>query len=49
MWQREADACAKIKDGLLKKGYTTPLVADMHFAPKIALQVPCVCVCVCVC
>lgn len=37
--QREADACAKIKDGLLKKGYTTPLVADMHFAPKIALQV----------
>jgi len=37
--QREADACSKIKEGLLKKGYTTPLVADIHFAPKIALQV----------
>jgi len=37
--QREADACQKIKDGLLKKGYKTPLVADIHFAPKIAMQV----------
>ena len=37
--QREADATMKIKEGLLKKGYTTPLVADIHFAPKIAMQV----------
>jgi len=37
--QREADAASKIKEGLLKKGYTTPLVADIHFAPKIAMQV----------
>ena len=37
--QREADAASKIKEGLLKKGYQTPLVADMHFAPKIAMQV----------
>lgn len=29
----------KIKEGCLKKGYTTPLVADMHFAPKVALMV----------
>ena len=37
--QREADACSKIKEGLLKKGYSIPLVADIHFAPKIAMQV----------
>eukprot|EP00277_Geminigera_cryophila_P023702 CAMPEP_0179464298 /NCGR_PEP_ID=MMETSP0799-20121207/46154_1 /TAXON_ID=46947 /ORGANISM="Geminigera cryophila, Strain CCMP2564" /LENGTH=739 /DNA_ID=CAMNT_0021268021 /DNA_START=24 /DNA_END=2243 /DNA_ORIENTATION=+ len=37
--QREADAASRIKEGLLKKGYTTPLVADIHFAPKIAMQV----------
>jgi len=37
--QREADATMKIKEGLLKAGYTTPLVADIHFAPKIAMQV----------
>ncbi len=23
------------RQGCLKKGYTTPLVADMHFAPKV--------------
>jgi len=37
--QREANACLKIKEGLLAKGYDTPLVADIHFAPKIAMQV----------
>jgi len=37
--QREANACQEIKNGLLKKGYKTPLVADIHFAPKIAMQV----------
>jgi len=36
---REAEACYKIKEGCLKKGYTTPLVADMHFAPKVAMKV----------
>eukprot|EP00291_Cryptomonas_curvata_P000633 CAMPEP_0172178732 /NCGR_PEP_ID=MMETSP1050-20130122/16211_1 /TAXON_ID=233186 /ORGANISM="Cryptomonas curvata, Strain CCAP979/52" /LENGTH=371 /DNA_ID=CAMNT_0012851507 /DNA_START=10 /DNA_END=1121 /DNA_ORIENTATION=- len=36
---REAEACMKIKEGCLKRGYTTPLVADMHFAPKVALMV----------
>ena len=35
----QADACMKIKQGLLKAGYNTPLVADIHFAPKIAMQV----------
>lgn len=35
----EAKACAEIKEKLMKKGYTTPLVADIHFAPKVALAV----------
>lgn len=35
----EAKACAEIKDKLISKGYVTPLVADIHFAPKVALAV----------
>jgi len=35
----EAKACAEIKEELLKRGYETPLVADIHFAPKVALLV----------
>jgi len=36
---KEAAACENIKDGLLKKGYTTPIVADIHFFPPAALHV----------
>jgi (E)-4-hydroxy-3-methylbut-2-enyl-diphosphate synthase len=36
---KEADACEHIKNGLLKKGYTIPLVADIHFYPPAALKV----------
>lgn len=35
----EARACAEIKNTLLQKGYETPLVADIHFSPKVALLV----------
>eukprot|EP00567_Pseudictyota_dubia_P011328 CAMPEP_0197440508 /NCGR_PEP_ID=MMETSP1175-20131217/7000_1 /TAXON_ID=1003142 /ORGANISM="Triceratium dubium, Strain CCMP147" /LENGTH=758 /DNA_ID=CAMNT_0042970629 /DNA_START=58 /DNA_END=2334 /DNA_ORIENTATION=+ len=34
--KREANACAKIREGLFKKGYDIPLCADMHFQPVIA-------------
>jgi len=34
---REAKACEHIKRKLLEDGYTTPLVADIHFTPKVAL------------
>eukprot|EP00591_Stephanopyxis_turris_P011195 CAMPEP_0195521728 /NCGR_PEP_ID=MMETSP0794_2-20130614/19235_1 /TAXON_ID=515487 /ORGANISM="Stephanopyxis turris, Strain CCMP 815" /LENGTH=757 /DNA_ID=CAMNT_0040651341 /DNA_START=62 /DNA_END=2335 /DNA_ORIENTATION=+ len=34
--KREAVACAKIREGLFKKGYDIPLCADMHFQPVIA-------------
>lgn len=34
---REAKACEGIKKRLLEDGYTTPLVADIHFTPKVAL------------
>jgi len=37
--KREADAAAKIREGLFKKGYDIPLCADMHFQPKVALMV----------
>ena len=37
--KREANACAKIREGLFKKGYDTPLCADMHFQPVVALLV----------
>jgi len=37
--KKEADAAAKIREGLFKKGYDIPLCADMHFQPKVALMV----------
>jgi (E)-4-hydroxy-3-methylbut-2-enyl-diphosphate synthase len=36
---KEADACEAIKNGLLQKGYTIPLVADIHFFPPAAMRV----------
>lgn len=36
---KEALSCEKIKSILLSKGYTTPLIADIHFFPKAALTV----------
>lgn len=36
---KEAEACEFIKEGLLKKGYSTPLVADIHFFPPAAMKV----------
>lgn len=35
----EADACQKIRDSLDEKGIDIPLVADIHFAPAVALRV----------
>ncbi len=37
--KKEAEACEGIKNGLLKRGYTIPLVADIHFYPPAALLV----------
>jgi len=34
---KEARACKLIKEQLLKDGYSTPLVADIHFTPKVAM------------
>lgn len=36
---KEADACEAIKDLLVKKGYSIPLVADIHFFPPAATRV----------
>ena len=36
---QEAKACAEIKKTLVEKGYNTPLIADIHFAPKVAMTV----------
>lgn len=36
---KEADACEGIKNGLVQKGYTIPLVADIHFFPPAAMRV----------
>lgn len=36
---KEADACEQIKNELIKKGYTIPLVADIHFYPPAAMRV----------
>ncbi|WP_162341309.1 (E)-4-hydroxy-3-methylbut-2-enyl-diphosphate synthase [Cyclobacterium salsum] len=33
---KEAENLRKIKEGLRKQGYTTPLVADIHFTPNAA-------------
>lgn len=37
--KKEALACEQIKSGLLQKGYSIPLVADIHFYPPAALLV----------
>ncbi|KAJ8616003.1 hypothetical protein MRB53_035375 [Persea americana] len=37
--RKEADACFEIKNTLVQKNYNIPLVADIHFAPPIALRV----------
>lgn len=36
---REAKACEHIKRRLLEDGYQTPIVADIHFTPNVALAV----------
>jgi (E)-4-hydroxy-3-methylbut-2-enyl-diphosphate synthase len=36
---KEADACEQIKNGLVKRGYDIPLVADIHFYPPAAMRV----------
>merc|ERR1719160_2268295 len=36
---KEANACYDIREKLFKLGYDTPLVADIHFQPKVALRV----------
>lgn len=36
---KEADACEWIKNGLVQRGYTIPLVADIHFFPPAAMRV----------
>lgn len=36
---KEADACEGIKNGLLQRGVTIPLVADIHFFPPAAMRV----------
>lgn len=36
---KEADACEGIKNGLIQKGYTIPVVADIHFYPPAAMRV----------
>uniref|UniRef100_A0A0D6QS91 4-hydroxy-3-methylbut-2-en-1-yl diphosphate synthase (ferredoxin), chloroplastic n=1 Tax=Araucaria cunninghamii TaxID=56994 RepID=A0A0D6QS91_ARACU len=37
--KKEADACYDIKNTLVQKGYEIPLIADIHFAPSVALRV----------
>ncbi|KIY95488.1 hypothetical protein MNEG_12472 [Monoraphidium neglectum] len=37
--RREAEACMKIREQLFKDGYDTPLVADIHFQPAVAMMV----------
>uniref|UniRef100_A0A1J3K1H8 4-hydroxy-3-methylbut-2-en-1-yl diphosphate synthase (ferredoxin), chloroplastic n=1 Tax=Noccaea caerulescens TaxID=107243 RepID=A0A1J3K1H8_NOCCA len=37
--KKEADACFEIKDKLVQLNYNIPLVADIHFAPAVALRV----------
>lgn len=36
---KEADACEEIKNGLIRRGYTIPIVADIHFYPPAAMRV----------
>ena len=37
--KKEASACEEIKNRLLQKGYTIPIVADIHFYPPAAMLV----------
>ncbi|CAI5518354.1 unnamed protein product [Closterium sp. Naga37s-1] len=37
--RKEAEACEQIKNKLVQANYNIPLVADIHFAPTIALRV----------
>ena len=37
---KEAESCEAIKNGLLQKGYSTPIVADIHFYPPAAMKEP---------
>ena len=37
--KKEARACEGIKNTLLQKGYTIPVVADIHFYPPAAMEV----------
>lgn len=37
--KKEAESCEAIKNGLLKRGYDIPLVADIHFYPPAAMLV----------
>ncbi len=37
--KKEAEACEGIKNTLVQKGYTIPLVADIHFYPPAAMLV----------
>lgn len=36
---KESEACEHIKNGLIQRGYTIPLVADIHFYPPAAMGV----------
>ena len=36
---KEAEACEAIKNGLIQRNYTIPLVADIHFFPPAAIRV----------
>jgi (E)-4-hydroxy-3-methylbut-2-enyl-diphosphate synthase len=36
---KEAESCDAIKNGLVKRGYNIPLVADIHFYPPAAMKV----------
>ncbi len=36
---KEAESCELIKNGLIKRGYNIPLVADIHFFPAAAMRV----------
>ena len=37
--KKEAESCEGIKNALIQRGYTIPLVADIHFYPPAALLV----------
>lgn len=37
--KKEAESCEAIKNGLVQRGYTIPLVADIHFYPPAAMLV----------